>query len=125
MNTASTAKRIKSKTVKDMKKVGTFKAEFDPAITRYAELREQYEVLLEQWKDGGCKITESYTNKFGATNQRKTCLYLAIETLRKEILDYEKEFGLTPAGLKKIKVNGLAETDENEFLKALSRLENE
>lgn len=100
-------KKIFSKTKSSMKKAGTYIPEFDVSIQRYADLRLQYDLLQEQWYQGGCEITEEYTNKSGATNRRKTALYLAMETLRKELLEMETTFGLTPKGLKQIRAKGL------------------
>ncbi|KNY24835.1 P27 family phage terminase small subunit [Pseudobacteroides cellulosolvens] len=114
---------IFSQTVEDMKKLGTYKQEFSPAITRYAEMRLQFEILMSQWYSEGCKITEKYTNKAGATNNRKTALYQSIETLRKEITDLENIFGLTPAGLKKIKNSGLDDKKTSLLAEALKSLE--
>jgi hypothetical protein len=106
-----------------MKNIGTYKQEFSPAITRYAEMRVQFEILMDQWYRGGCKITEKYTNKSGATNDRKTALYQSIETLRKEITDLENIFGLTPAGLRKIKNKGLDDKKTSLLAEALRSLE--
>lgn len=113
---------IYSNTVEDMKSLGTYKSEFTPAIIRYCEMRVQFVILMSQWYASGCKITEKYTNKAGFTNNRKTTLYQSIETLRKEIIDLENLFGLTPAGLKKIKTNGLDTAKQSKLAKALSDL---
>lgn len=108
---AKTMKRKKTaiykQTVEHMKSLGTYKIEFDAPVARYSELRVQFDVLTGQWYEKGCEITEDYTNKSGATNQRKTSLYLALEALRKELVDMENIFGLTPKGLKAIKAKGL------------------
>ena len=114
---------IFTQTVVDMKNIGTYKVEFSPIITRYAEMRVQFKILMEQWYESGCKISEEYTNKFGATNIRKTALYLSIETLRRELTDIENLFGLTPAGLKKINEKSMAAQKESVLAKALSKLE--
>lgn len=106
-----------------MKNLGTYKQEFSPVITRYAEMRVQFEILMDQWYRGGCKITEKYTNKSGATNNRKTALYQAIETLRKEITEIENLLGLTPAGLKKIKTKELESKKRSILAEALKSLE--
>ena len=100
-------KKIYSKTKSNMKKIGTFRSEFDPTVERYAELRAQYDELNRQWYENGCQITEEYTNKSGATNNRKTPLYLSLEMLRKELTELENLFGLTPKGLKGIRSKGL------------------
>lgn len=101
----------------NMTDIGTYKPQFDPTIRVYAETKYQYNLVMREFLDSGCKMTEEYTNKFGATNIRKTAIYLALETIRKDILGYENILGLTPAGLKKIndgmksqrKKGGLAE----------------
>lgn len=114
--------KVYRKTRSNMKKIGTFRAEFDPTIERYSELRAQYEELNEQWYDDGCAITEEYTNKAGATNKRKTALYLSLETMRKELTDIENLLGLTPQGLKRIKSKGLDTVRESKLDTALARM---
>ena len=95
-------KKIVKKTVADMTALGTFREQFTPAIRNYAEMRYQLDELNAQFYAGGCRITEKYTNKSGATNERKTALYMAIETLRRDIAATEDRLGLTPAGMKRI-----------------------
>ena len=114
---------IFEQTVSDMKNLGTYKQEFSPAITRYAEMRMQFENIMRQWYDEGCKVTEEYTNKAGATNIRKTALYLSIEGMRREMTELENLFGLTPAGLKKIKQKGLETGKKSKLAEALAGLE--
>ncbi len=96
-------KKITKATIKDMETIGTYRPEFKATIRAYAEMRQQYNKLTSEFYEGGCQITEEYTNKAGFTNIRKTALYLALETLRKDIVSHENLLGLTPAGLKKIK----------------------
>ena len=114
---------IFTQTVVDMKNIGTYKVEFSAIITRYAEMRVQFKILMEQWYETGCKISEEYTNKAGATNIRKTALYLSIETLRRELTELENLFGLTPVGLKKINEKSMSVQKESVLAKALSKLE--
>ena len=96
-------RKIEKQTIKDMQNIGTYRSEFNATIRAYSEMRQQYNKLTSEFYAGGWKITEEYTNKAGFTNIRKTALYLAIETLRKDIVNHENILGLTPAGLKKIK----------------------
>ena len=100
-------KKIFNQTKKNMVALGTYRPEFDVAITRYADMRMQYDGLQQRWYDEGCQITEPYTNNDGATNERKTVLYMAIEKLRDELTKIESLFGLNPKGLKEIKKKGL------------------
>lgn len=107
--------RIYKSTVENMRALGTYKNEFEAPVRRYAEMRVQYDVLNDKWYEGGCVITEEYTNKAGATNHRKTALYLSLEMLRKELSDMENTFGLTPKGLKSIKAKGLDESKRSKL----------
>ncbi len=118
-------KTILARTRNNMKKAGTYRREFEDSMERYADLRVQYDVLKEQWYEEGCAITEEYTNKSGATNQRKTPLYLAMETLRKELLELENIFGLTPKGLKQIHSRTMEDKKESALGKALVELDGE
>lgn len=106
-----------------MKDLGTYKNEFSPVIVRYAEMRVQFELLMEQWYGEGCRITERYTNKAGATNNRKTALYQSIEAIRRELLELENLLGLTPAGLKKINDKALAGKRVSRLAEAMKSLE--
>ena len=107
--------KIYKKTVSNMKALGTYKTEFDASVKRYSELSYQFDRLNEKWYAEGCKITEEYTNKSGATNMRKTALYLALENLRSDLMDMENLFGLTPKGLKAIKSKGLEKQSESKL----------
>ncbi len=118
-------KTILARTGNNMKKAGTYRREFEDSMERYADLRVQYDVLKGQWYEEGCAITEEYTNKSGATNQRKTPLYLAMETLRKELLELENIFGLTPKGLKQIHSKTMEDKKESALGKALVELDGE
>lgn len=111
--------KIYKETVANMEKVGTYRNEFITTIRRYAELRIQYEILNDMWYEEGCVIAEEYTNKAGATNVRKTALYLSIENLRKELMEMENILGLTPKGLKAIKTKGLEAKKESALDRAL------
>lgn len=115
--------KVYKKTKQDMETVGTYRPEFDASLTRYAELRVQFDILNEQWYEDGCQITEDYTNKAGATNKRKTVLYLSLETLRKELIDLENIFGLTPKGLRGIKAKGLDKGKESALDRVLSNMD--
>ena len=61
-------------------------------------------------------------DKYGAENERKTALYLSLETLRKELIEMENIFGLTPKGLKAIKTKGLESKKESAIDAALRKM---
>lgn len=113
-------KKLFNETKKNMVSLGTYRKEFDVIIKRYAEMRLQFDMLNSRWYQEGCQVTEKYTNKAGATNERKTALYLAMEKLRDELADMENIFGLTPRGLKAIKKKGLEQEKKSALDKMLS-----
>lgn len=108
-----------------MESVGTYMPEFDASIDRYADLSLQYKMISEEWFSDGCKLTEEYTNKAGATNRRKTPVYLAMETIRKELTEMENILGLTPKGLRQIRSKGLEGKKESALGQALKELDGE
>lgn len=116
-------KKVVKQTKTRMRAVNTYRKEFDAVIDRYGDLSVQYELLRQQWYDDGCRVSEEYTNKAGAVNQRKTPLYLSMETLRKELVDLENILGLTPKGLKQINSKGLETKKKSALEKALSELD--
>ena len=95
-------RKILKKTVEKMQAVGTYRPQFDSAIRTYSEMKYELDILTQQFYENGCKTEEDYTNKSGATNIRKTALYLSLEEKRENVNKRENELGLTPAGLKKI-----------------------
>lgn len=107
--------KIYKKTVSNMKALGTYKPEFDASVKRYSELSYQFDRLNEKWYSESCRITEEYTNKSGATNMRKTALYLTLENLRSDLIEMENLFGLTPKGLKAIKSKGLEKQNSSKL----------
>ncbi len=115
--------RIFNKTIENMRTLGTYQPEFEVPVKRYAEIRIQYDILSEKWYENGCEVTEEYTNKSGVKNRRKTALYLALETMRKELTEMENLFGLTPKGLKAIRTKGLESKKQSALDKALERMD--
>lgn len=111
---------IIAQTKLDMEALGTYRAEFNVVIERYAEMRLQFDILNKRWYAEGCQITEPYTNKAGATNERKTALYLCIEKLRLELTDMENTLGMTPKGLQAIKKKGLEQKKQSALDRMLS-----
>lgn len=116
-------KKIFKSTKSSMEALGTFRVEFEPTIERYSELRFQFDVLNKKFIENGYKITEEYTNKSGATNIRKSAEWMALENLRRELLEMEMQFGLTPKGLKQINTKGLEKPKETSLDKALKALD--
>ncbi len=95
-------KAIENEVKKQMQRLGTYKPEYDKILKIFAGMLYQYHRLEEQFEESGCKLTESYTNKAGATNERKVPLYTAMESLRKDIAVYSDKLCLNPKSLETV-----------------------
>jgi phage terminase small subunit len=87
---------IKRKVVRQMKALGNYKPEYSDVIEIYTDLIVQYRLYSEQYEEQGYPVSEEYTNKAGATNQRKVPILTALETIRKDILTYSDRLRLNP-----------------------------
>ena len=85
-----------------MKKLGTYKKEYDMVIEIFGGMLFQYHIFEIQFSEGGYVITEEYTNKAGATNMRKVPIYTAMESLRKDIATYSDRLCLNPKALETV-----------------------
>ncbi|MGO4887077.1 P27 family phage terminase small subunit [Anaerobacillus sp. MEB173] len=104
-----TKRAIENEVKRKMKELGTYKKEYDQIIKIYSGMLYQYQIFEEQFEESGFKITESYTNKAGATNERKVPLLTAMESLRKDIASYSDRLCLNPKSLETVtteKANG-------------------
>ena len=96
------AKKWKTKIVKAMKDAGTYQPYFESVILTLAgilEKRDEAEVFYI--RSGGSPIVK-HTNKGGSTNLEQNPALRLINDLNRDALQYWRELGLTPAGLKRI-----------------------
>lgn len=89
-----------------MKSVGVFKQEYNRVIEVYCSLIERYIKVKADISE------EDYTSR--------TPLCITEENLRRDILKYANELGLTPTGLKKINEKALGNKKESALSQALS-----
>lgn len=99
-----TKKQLKTEIKKIMTDLGIYKKSYDRLIEVYAGLLYQYFLFESQFEESGYKIEEEYTNKAGATNMRKTPLYTAMESLRKDIATYSDKLCLNPKTLENLNI---------------------
>lgn len=83
---------VKRATIRDMKKLGTYKPEFDRVVDIYAGMVEQYYLLDEKFKQSGYQC-EIVTETGGV---KKAPIVTALESLRKDILAYADRLRLNP-----------------------------
>ena len=86
-------KRLK----KYMTALGTWKDEYRITVEICAGLMDQYDVILSAWQATGMMPVE-YTEN----GSKKSGIVTTLESLRKDILAYQKELGLTPMAIKRL-----------------------
>src|SRR5699024_9830235 len=113
-------KTIEQQVVKRMKDLGTYKVEYKNTIDIFVGMLHQYENFEEQFEKSEYQITEEYTNKAGATNERKVPLYSAMESLRKDIATYSNMLCLNPRSLEAVTTES---ANKSKLASVLSKLE--
>lgn len=98
-----TKQEIRENVVANMKHLGIYREDFENTIDVYVDMLIQYEAFRDQFNSTGFKITDQYTNKAGATNDRKTPVYTALESLRKDIAKYSDLLCLNPRAYERVK----------------------
>lgn len=115
-----TVKSIKTKVVKQMKDLGTYRKEFDMIIDIFAGMLFQYQKLASDYAEMGYPVTDVYVNKAGAENERKVPILTAMEILRKDILSYSNQLMLNPKSLGEV-----VEQDKGSPLTEVMKFKNE
>ncbi|PHG13140.1 hypothetical protein COI63_11445 [Bacillus toyonensis] len=95
--------KLKETVIANMKHLGVYRDDFEHTINIYVGMLAQYQAFERQFEETGFKITDSYTNKAGATNERKTLIYTAMEALRKDLANYSNLLCLNPKTYERIK----------------------
>lgn len=95
---------IELKVRRELKSIGVYEKEFDMIIHIYAGMLHQYLWFEKEFQESEYQITEPYTNKANATNERKVPLLTAMESLRKDIASYSDRLCLSPKALESIKI---------------------
>jgi P27 family predicted phage terminase small subunit len=93
---------------KAMKSLGIYKPEFEGIIKLYGGLRDQYDTLTEMFVASGYKYSEQTQS-----GTKKAPIVTTLEGLRKDILSYASQLGLTPQGLLRADENAFAKKAES------------
>lgn len=96
--------QLRESVVENMKHLGVYRDDFDHTIDIYIDMLSQYKHFEKQFAESGYKLTEAYTNKAGATNDRKAPIYTAMETLRKDLAKYSDLLCLNPRAYERVKI---------------------
>lgn len=98
-----TKRQLKNQTIKRMQHLGVYKEDYEHIIDIYVGMLSQYQAFEDQFEESGYQLTEEYTNKAGATNDRKTPIYSAMEALRKDLAKYSDILCINPKSFKSVK----------------------
>lgn len=90
---ATTKATIKKQTVKEMKKLGVYRPEYDRIVDIYAGLCEQYHRLMKEYDQGG---RYGYATPTADGGEKKSPLVATIEVVRRDILAYSDRLMLNP-----------------------------
>jgi phage terminase small subunit len=97
----------------DMISLGVYKPEFDPIIRIYCQLREQYDILTKRFEESDYSFSEK-----SPSGTKKAPIVTTLEALRKDILAYAAQLGLTVQGLQKINPSELKPKKKKSGLEA-------
>jgi len=109
--------------IQKMREVGTYKSSFENTIDAYARAMRDYDEACAAFENLGSKFMVKHTNKAGAENIVKNPYYLIIEELRRVMLAYATQLGLTPSGLKKINDEMKSKGGKSKLAEALANLQ--
>ena len=85
-----------------MELVGVYRESFNPVIEALAEILEQRDSALAEFKKNGGEACIIHTMDNGTATVKKNPRLTAWQDLNKDALTYWRDLGLTPAGLKKL-----------------------
>lgn len=108
-NIASTKDTIKKNIIRDLEEMGFYRPEYDTVISVYAG-------LLSDYIKTNRKITEK-------DMRERNPIILTAENLRKDIIKFASELGLTTQGYKKITGDKMQAQKQSKLEKVLSELE--
>lgn len=117
-----TQRAWKSKIKKACEEAGTYRPYFDHVIATLADILSKRDKAQEQFEKSGGNAIIKHTNKSGATNLEQNPALRMINDLNRDALQYWRELGLTPAGLKKINEKAMQKQKASALTEALKAL---
>ena len=103
--------------------LGTYREEFDPAIWALAKVEEERDSAWEEFEaEGGIRIVTT-VNKAGAEYRQQNPSYTVWLNLVAESRSQRRELGLTPAGLKKLRVDAMKAPKKSALAETLAKLD--
>lgn len=100
---------------------GTYREYFDSVITSLAEILETRDQVRKYYKESGAEPIVEQTNKGGHTNTVKNPILVIYDDMNQTAMQYWKELGLTPKGLKAIDDKALSGRKQKTTLEGVFR----
>ena len=94
----TTQETIKRRTIQDMKELGVHKPQYNRLINIYSGLVHQYLIAEADFEESGF----AYETETAAGNPKKSGIVSAMESLRKDILQYSDRLCLNPKSLENV-----------------------
>ena len=95
------------------RQAGTYKPFFEAAIETLAAILEKRDEAEKYYKESGSVPIIEHTNKGGATNLEQNPALRLINDLNASALQYWRELGLTPSGLRRITSEAVTAKEES------------
>lgn len=109
--------------IQKMTEAGTYDEVFDPVIDTLVDILVERDRVYNQYVKEGSHPLVKVTSDRGAENMRKNPLLSIWQELIKDALQYWRDLGLTPAGLKKINEDAMKTTEVSPLESILANLE--
>lgn len=119
------AKDYREKIKSACENAGTYKPYFDGAIDSLSMILQRRDEANELFIASGGHAIIQYTNKGGATNPSKNPALVLWDELNKSALQFWRDLGLTPAGLRRINEEALTPKKKDNLSEALLALGSE
>ena len=116
------SKAWKNRIITEMKKAGTYNDCFLSAIEALADILNARDRAKEQFEKSGGSTIVKHTNKGGATNLEQNPALRLMNDLNRDALQYWRELGLTPKGLKAIDEASMKGKEQSTFGDALDKI---
>ena len=117
------AKGWRKKIRKATETVGTYQESFDEVINTLADLLAERDRVYDKYIEEGAEPLVLVTSDRGQENKRDNPLLTTWRSINRDVLQYWRDLGLTPAGLKKIMDDSMKQPEASALDKVLERLE--
>ena len=117
------SKQWKKKIKKATETVGTYQESFDEVINTLADLLAERDRVYDKYIEEGAEPLVLVTSDRGKENMRDNPLLTTWRSINRDVLQYWRDLGLTPAGLKKIMDDSMKQPEASALDKVLEKLE--